>query len=76
MEFIAPDPVHIRNAGFRFSLTGSDSPAGTLSLDWEYERSGAPVRPEMAGAVIADGRHVHDNTWFTWDVSPDPGFGP
>ena len=76
MEFIAPDPLHIRNAGFRFSLTGSDSPAGTLSLDWEYERSGAPVRPEMAGAVIADGRHVHDNTWFTWDVSPDPGFGP
>lgn len=76
MEFMAPDPVLIRNAGFRFSLTGSDSPAGTLSLDWEYERSGAPVRPEMAGAVIADGRHVHDNTWFTWDVSPDPGFGP
>ena len=76
MEFLAPAPILLRNAGFRFSMTASDRPAGSLTLSWEFERKGGSVPRDQAGAVIGDADHVYENTWFTWDVSPDPNFRP
>ncbi len=76
MEFLAPGPILLRNEGFSFALTASDRPAGTLTLAWTFERKGGNVTPAQAAAVIGDADHVYENTWFSWDVSPDPDFRP
>ena len=76
LQFQAPQPVRISNPGFSFSMAAADTPQGSLSLDWTFQRHGNRVAPEQAAKVIEDAGQVYEHTWMTWDVAPDPGFGP
>ncbi len=73
MSFDPPAPEVLDNPAFRFELAARAPAPGVLALDWTYVRKGGVVAARDAAQVIADGGRVYDLTWFTWDVTPDPG---
>lgn len=73
LEFVPPAPEVLDNPAFRFEFTARVPGPGHLELDWVHVRKGNDVAPEDVARVIDAGGRVYDLTWFTWDVTPEPG---
>lgn len=71
IEFIAPDEVQLVNSAFDFSFQAEVRQGGWMTLDWAFVMKQRSVPPELAAGIIADAGKVSDQTWFTWDLTPD-----
>ncbi len=71
IEFSAPDEVQLGNSAFDFSLQAEVRQGGWMTLDWAFVMKARSVPPELAAGIIANAGKVSDETWFTWDLTPD-----
>ncbi len=72
IEFTPPDAVTIKNDAFDFRFSGRADTNGQMELNWEYTRGAQVIAADAVEGVIDDARAVEDNTYFTWDLTPDP----
>ena len=71
LDFAPPPDEVVANRAFTLRFAGKVGRSGSMTLTWEYDRSGNVVPAQDVAALLKDAERVDKLTWFTWDVSPN-----
>jgi transglutaminase-like putative cysteine protease len=71
IDFTPPEDVTISNPAFDFSFHGRTHDGGNMELSWTYVPKVHAVPADQVPDVLQDVQQVRDNTWFSWDLTPE-----
>lgn len=72
INFEAPEPLNITNAGFAYTFRGEADQMGGMTLKWFYRTRNRVLSAEEAIKAARDARRIADNAFYFWNLRLTP----